>query len=253
MWFLGLLLLAAAGGLAWGHRAQQRKLGLVASTEVCTAQHLRELAASMAEGLGSGSLRLPAAVSGTVRCAEPLTSELTEAAAVYYSMTVSREVEEEREEADRTGSASRSWEGLAQRKQAVPFLVEDATGSLAVNPEGAAFTAEKTLSRTEPAGAGARTLTVGRYSLEAVADPRTRGYRFEEEAVLVGREVYVLGEVTDPGGELRLASPAADGKLLISVKSREQLLKDLGSGSKFLRAAAIVCGVIGLLLFIFGF
>lgn len=251
MWFLGLLLLAAAGGLAWGHRAQQRKLGLVASTEVCTAEHLRELAASMAEGLGTGSLRFPAAISGTVRCDQPLTSELAEEAVVYYSMTVSREVEEKPAEGE--GSSSRTWEGLAQRKQAVPFRVEDATGSLAVDPEGATFTAEKTLSRTEPATAGPRTLSVGRYSLEAPADPRTRGYRFEEQAVPVGRKVYVLGEVTDPGGELRIANPAGEGKLLISVKSREQLLKDLGSGSKFLRGAAIVCGVIGLLLLLFGF
>lgn len=252
MWFLGLLLLAAAGGLAWGHRAQQRKLGMIASTEVCTARHLRELAASMADGLGTGSLRFPAAVSGKVRCDQPLTSELAEAPSVYYSMTVSREVESQRREAGGKSSTSRSWEQLAHQKRSVPFTIEDATGRLAVDPEGATFTAETALSRTEPAGGGPRTLTVGRYTLQAPADPRTRGYRFQEETIAVGGEVYVLGEVSDSGGELRLVSPAADGKLLISVKSREQLLKELGSGSKFLRGAAIVSGVLGLLLLIFG-
>ena len=95
-------------------------------------------------------------------------------------------------------------------------------------------------------------MTVGRYSLEAPADPRVRGYRFQEEVIPVDRQVYILGEVSDPGGELRLASPAGQGKLIISVKSREQMLKDLGSGSKFLRGAAIVSGVLGLLLLIFG-
>ncbi len=248
MWFLGLLLLAAAGGLAWAHRAQRRKLGLIASTEVCTAGHLREVAGSMAEGLGAGSMRMPAAVCGTVRCAEPLTSELAETESVYYSMTVARDVEEEREGSD--GSKRRTSEQLAHQMRSVPFTVEDATGSLAVDPEGAAFTAEKALSRTEPAGGGPRRLTVGRYSLQAPFDPRTRGYRFEEEVIPVGQEVYVLGEVTDSGSELRLASPAGEGKLLISVKSREQLLKELGSGSKFLRVAAIVCGVAGLLLLV---
>ncbi len=252
MWFLGLLLLATAGGLAWGYRSQQRKLGLIASTEVCTVGHLRELAASMAEGLGTGSLRFPAAVSGKVRSEEPLTSELAEAASVYYSMTVSREVEEPSDPTEGKSSTRRSWKQLAHQQRAVPFAIEDATGSLAVDPEGASVTAEQALSRTEPAGAGARTLTVGRYSLQAPADPQTRGYRFSEEVVPVGAEVYVLGEVSDPGGELRLANPTGEGKLLISVKSREQLLKDLGSGSKFLRGAAIVCGVFGLLLLVFG-
>ncbi len=251
MWLFGLLLLAAAGALAWGYRQQRRKLGLIASTRVCTVEHLRELAVSMAEGLGSGSLRFPAAVSGKVRCDRPLTSELTEARSVYYSMTVTREVEEERE-GDGSRAPQRTSEQLAHQQRSVPFIVEGATGSLAVDPEGAVFTAEKTLSRTEPAGGGARTIVVGRYTLEAPADPRTRGYRFEEKAIPVGREVYVLGEVTDPGGELRLAGPAGKGELLISVKSRELLLKELGSGSKFLRGAAIVCGLLGLLLLIFG-
>ncbi len=251
MWFLGLLLLAAAAGLAWGHRAQRRKLGLIASTEVCTVEHLRQLAASMAEGLGAGSLRFPAAVEGTVRCGEPLVSQLAEAESVYYSMTVRRESEG----AEGGDEKRRSSEQLAHETRSVRFEVEDATGTLAVDPEGAAFTARETLSRFEPAGGEARTLTVGRYTLEAPAPVpdaagRTLGYRFEEQAVPVGARVFVLGEVTDPGGELVISSPAREGKLMVSVKSREQLLKELGSGSKFMRGAAIVCGVLGLLLLI---
>lgn len=251
MWFIGLLLLALAAGLAWGHRSQQRKQGLIASTEVCTVSHLRELATSMAEGLGTGSLRFPAAVSGTVRCAEPLTSELTETESVYFSMMVYRNSEEESQDPGDEGK-KRSTELMANQRRSVPFEVEDATGSLAVDPEGASFTAESSLSRKEPVGDGVRELTVGRYSLQAGADPKTRSYRFEERTIPVGREVYVLGEVTDTGGELKLAAPAGKGKLLVSVKSREQMLRDLGSGSKFLRGAAVVFGVLGLLLLIFG-
>ena len=167
-------------------------------------------------------------------------------------MTVAREVEEEREQAGGGSGKQRTSEQLAHQKRSVPFRIEDATGSLAVDPAGASFTAEQALSRTEPAGSGPRQLTVGRYSLDAPADPRTRGYRFFEETIPVGREIYALGEVTDPGGELRLASPTGEGRLLISVKSREQLLKELGSGSKFMRGAAIACGVLGLLLLVFG-
>ena len=78
---------------------------------------------------------------------------------------------------------------------------------------------------------------------------RTLGYRYEEAVIPVGREVYVLGQVTDPGGELVMGSPG-DGQLMVSVKSREQLMKEAGSGSKFMQGAAVVCGVLGLLLLI---
>ena len=50
----------------------------------------------------------------------------------------------------------RTSEQLAHQKRSVPFRLEDATGSLSVDPEGASFTAEKALSRTEPAGSGPR-------------------------------------------------------------------------------------------------
>lgn len=258
MWFFGLLLLAAAGGFAFGHRARQRKLGLIASTEVCTVGHLRELAASMREGLGAGSLRFPAAVSGTVRCDEPLLSQLAEAPAVYYSMSVRREIEAQRKAADGDSEAERSErrsEQLAHERRSVAFTIEDDTGTLAVEPAGASFTTEKAVSRFEPAAAGPQTLSLGRFTRELpglAADPDTRtlGYRFDEEIVSVGKEVFVLGEVTDPGGELQMASPAEKGQFIISVESRQQLLREAGSSSRFMRRAAIVCGVLGLLLLI---
>lgn len=260
MWFIGLLLLAAAGGLEFGHRSRQRKLGLIASTEVCTVDHLRQLAASMAEGLGQGSLHFNAAVSGKVRCDEPLVSELGEVESIYYSMNVRREREEPRPQ--NSGSARNSnsrqtqqtSDQLAHTRREVNFVIEDATGRLDVDPAGATFTAEKTTSRFEPAGAGPQNLRLGQFTLDvpslpATADSRTLGYRFSEETIAVGSEVFILGEVTDPGGELKMARPA-DGQLLISTKNRDQLLREMDSGAKFMRRAAIVCGVLGLLLLI---
>ncbi|MCP3964338.1 MAG: hypothetical protein GY719_41450 [bacterium] len=261
MWFLGLLLLVAAAGLLWGHRSQQRKHGLIVSTKVQTVEHLRQLAASMAEGLGAGSLRFFAAVEGKVRCAEPLTSELAEVAAVHYSMDVRREAEEPREERGsghaKGGSTRRASEQVAHSRHSVAFEVEDATGSLRVDPAGAKFHTEKSLSRFEPTGGEARRLQVGSVDVELPArsggdGSQTLGYRFEEEVVPVGAEVFVLGQVTDPGGELRIGSPEERGRFVISVKSRTELLQELGSGSKFMRGAAIVLGVAGVLLLLFG-
>ena len=212
----------------------------------------------MAEGFGSGSLRFPAAVAGTARSSEPLVSELAETPSVYYAMTVHREYEEDRpRESSREGKdhgPRRASEQMARNVRSVPFLVEDATGSIRVDPSGARFIAENALSRFEATAGGEPRLRVGSYELvpRHAGGSRTLGYRFHEEVVPVDREVFVLGEVSDPDGELRIGAPEGQGELLVSTKSKTQLQKELGSGSKGLKIGAIVCGTLGLLLVLFG-
>lgn len=255
MWIFGLILLLVAGGLALGARSKHRRLGRIVSTETCTVGHLRELAASMAEGFGSGELRFPAGVHGKAVCAEPLVSELAEVPAVYYAMTVRREYEATETVRDAQGREERKTrrgsDQVAGNERSTPFLVEDATGSIRVDPSGARFVAEKSLSRFDPSAD--RRLRVGRFTLEPAGHPggsRTLGYRFEEQAIPVGREVYVLGEVRDPGGELTLAGAEEGGEFVVSLKDRSQLIRELGSGARGLRIAAIICGIVGLLLLV---
>ena len=256
MWIVGLLLLALAAGLFFGHRSKLKKLGRIVSTEVQTVSHLTQLASSMAEGFGSGSLRFPAAVAGRARVAEPLVSELAETPSVYYSMSVHREYEEDRpRESSHEGEdhgPRRASEQMARNVRSIPFQVEDATGSIRVDPSGARFVAENALTRFEPASAGAPRLQVGSYELvpREAGGARTLGYRFHEEVVPVDREVFVLGEVSDPDGQLRIGTPEGEGELFVSTKSRNQLVKQLGSGARGLKIGAIVCGILGLLLVI---
>lgn len=250
--FFGVVFLALAAGLFYGHRAKLKKLGRIVSTEICTVEHLKTLASSMAEGFGSGSLRFPAAVSGHVRCAEPLVSELSETPSIHYSMTVLREFKEPRNSSGGKRQNHRGSKQMASSDRSVPFQLEDASGVIRVEPSGAKFTAEQTLSRFEQASAGGHTIEVGSYVLEAppavVGGSTTVGYRFSEQTIPVDQEIFVLGEVTDPDGELRIEIPEGDENLLISVKGRSQLIKDLGSGAKGLKTASIVFAVIGALL-----
>lgn len=257
MWIFGLVLLAVAGGLFYGHRSKLKRLGQIVSTEVHTVAHLLKVASSMAEGFGSGSLRFPAAVAGKARTAEPLVSELAESPAVYYAMSVHREYEEDRpQESSRDGKdrgPRRGSEQMARNVRSIPFQVEDATGSIRVDPSGARFIAENALSRFEPTAGGEPRLRVGTFELvpRHAGSSRTLGYRFNEEVVPVDREVLVLGEVSDPDGELRIGSPEGAGELLVSTKSKTQLVKELGSGAKGLKIGAVVCGILGLLLVLF--
>lgn len=253
MWIFGLILLAVAVGLAFAARSKRRRLGRILSTDVCTVSHLRELASSMAEGLGAGSLRFPAAIEGQISCAEPLVAPLTETPSVYYSYQAQLEKEEPASQGtDGKRDARRTSDSVESQIRQTDFEVRDATGSLQVAAEGARWIGNETFSRFESAGASMRRIEIGRVSLDLQAqglgESRVLGYRFREEVVASDAKVYVLGEVTDPGGELRISTPTDGETLLISVKGREQLIRDMGSGSKGLTIGAAICGVLGLLL-----
>ena len=260
MWIVALILLASSVALYWSHREQKSKHAWITETKLYTVEHLRELADSMREGLGRGSLRFPATVRGVVRCGEPLTSELAEVPCVHYEMQVKRRYEETRWETDSEGNRRqrtvRGSETVAGNERSVAFELEGATGKVEVQPsEDAEWITEKTLSRFEPErGVGG---SVGRFRFDAGFNRggrRTLGYQLEEKAIPVGREIWVLGEVTeDLDGDLRVVTPQdEDGHLILSVKSRQELLKSTGGLAKTLYVLAILAGVIGVALLLAG-
>ncbi len=253
MWIFGLILLALAAGLAFAARSKRRRLGRILSTEVCTVSHLRELARSMAEGLGAGSLRFPAAIEGEIHCTEPLISPLTETPSVYFSYQVQLEIEEPAPRgSDKERGPSRTSDSVARQTQQTDFEIRDATGSLRVAVEGARWKSSETLARFEASGEVLRRVEIGQVALDLPArgsgERQNLGLRFREEAVPNGSKAYVLGEVTDPGGELRISTPEEGEPLLVSLEGREQLIRNMGSGSKGLTIGAVICGVLGLLL-----
>lgn len=251
--FVGLLLLVAAAVLAFVQRRASARLRLLESTETSTVAHLRALAAEMSSGgLGSGNLHFLTEVRGRVVCASPLVAELSETPAVYYRMRVSRQYDETYWTTDDKGHRQRRTrsgsETVAENERAVPFLVDDGTGTIRVEPGGAETVAVQTMSRFDPSG-DRRNVRIGTLQLDLPAptgDRRTTGYRYEEHAVPVGREVYVLGDATDASGELCLRCPPEEKKFLISTQGEEELVHALRRKVRLTLVAAIVCGLLGL-------
>jgi hypothetical protein len=68
---------------------------------------------------------------------------------------------------------------------------------------------------------------------------RTLGYRFTERAIPAGRQLYVLGEVADEGGELRVRKPAK-GRFIVSVRSEEAIVAGAKTGLLWTRILAAV-------------
>jgi hypothetical protein len=243
--------------------SQGRKLAAMRGTQTSGAADLQQLAASVGKEIGSGAFAEPAEVKGTVRCGQPLVSELAEVSCVYYSMKVTREYEETRWEKDSSGNSvqrtQRGSDTVAENTRSVGFEVEDATGRIGVEPHGASFVAERVLSRFDQGEAQAGGMRVGRWvmSLGGLGGGRrTIGYRYEEHAIPVDREIYVLGEASDEGGKLRMRKPGAKGtggsRFIISLKSEEELSRSAARTATVLRVIAIAAAAVGAGLLVAG-
>lgn len=262
MWIFGILLIVLAIVLAGVYLSDKRKLAQMEATETSSAEFLKSLATSMADGVGAGSLRYLSEIKGKTVCPAPLLSELAGVYCVYYSMNVDREYEETYYEEDSNGNRQQKtrtgFDNVASNKRTMPFYVEDATGQIKVNPDGAEIISEKVYSRFEPdMQKNADFLKTGDMNIDLPAsfhngDRRTTGYRYNEEALEVGRDVYVLGEVTDRELELCVVAPLDKGKkFIISSKGEEALMREGKNSMNLSLIGAILCGVIGMAILIF--
>lgn len=257
----GVILIAVAVCLVFGVFSNKKKLAALQSAKDSTVEFLESLRTSMSEGVGAGSLSYLADVKGKIICDDPLRSELAGIDCVYYSMRIERKYEETYYETDEKGNRNRrtrsSSETLASNDRYVPFLVQDATGKIKVDPADAEFISDKVLSKFEPAAAArSGRLSFGSFSIEIPVmhdgDRRTTGYSFEEYAIPVGRNIYVNGEVTDRDGELCIVSPGEKSKFIVSIKSKEALIRDATSAMMWMKIGAFLCGIGGIVLAVMG-
>ena len=92
-------------------------------------------------GLAPGTL---VEVKGTLRCEGPLVSEMAKERCAYYSSRVVREyLERDYDDDDHDAGSDRRSEVVAHNEQFAPFTVEDATGVVPVNAEGAEVDAKQ--------------------------------------------------------------------------------------------------------------
>jgi hypothetical protein len=264
LWIVGVVLVLVAVGLFLGGASQKKKLGLMQGTQTSSAAELQSLAASVAKDIGAGSFAEVAELKGTIRCDQPLRSELSDTPCVHYSMRVAREYEETYWDTDSKGNRvqrhRRGSEAVSQNTRSCPFEVEDATGRLTVDPTGAAITGEKVLDRFEAGEPRSSSLSIGRFRLDLGSivlgsGRRTVGYKYEESVVPLGRPIYVLGEASDSTGKLTVRKPTKKGgAFIVSLKSEEELQRaargtstGLTIGAGVLAAAGVVVALLDLL------
>jgi hypothetical protein len=252
----GVILILVAIGLLYASTSQRRGSDSIRGTETLTVADLHALVDAVASGIGAGSFQKTAAMKGKIECEQPLVSELSESACVYYSMSVTREFEETYWDNDSEGRRSqktrRGSETVAENTRSVLFDVVDQTGRIRVDPSGAAFVAEKMVTRFEPGDPSAArwrfgTLEIGVSRPSLAFDRKTIGYRYEESAIPVGQQIYVIGGATDVGGGLRIRKPLQKGaQFIVSLQGQEKLVQSAETASRGLTIASGLAALSGI-------
>jgi hypothetical protein len=235
-----VIFLVAGGALLYFRNKNKQKAALMGQTETSSASDI--------SGLSPGTL---VEVKGTLRCEESLTSEMAGERCAYYSSKVIREYMERDYDDDDVGSDRRS-EVVAHNEQFAPFTVEDSTGSVAVNAEGAELDAKQVVNRFDRnTGSEGPSISLGGATINLGGGERTLGYRYTETILPVDAPVYVLGSVQQGGG---IGTPSGDEghRFVVSHRSEEALGQSLGKTVLWLGVGGIASIVVAVVLLAVG-
>jgi hypothetical protein len=237
-----IIFLVAGGALLYFRSRTKQKAALMGQTETSNASDV--------SGLAPGTL---VEVGGTLRCEEPLTSEMAGERCAYYSSKVVREyLERDYDDGDDDVGSDRRSEVVAQNEQFAPFTVEDPTGSVTVSAEGAEVDARQVVNRFERnTGSEGPSITLGGATINLGGGERTLGYRYTESILPVDASVYVLGTVQEGGG---IGAPSGDEgqRFVVSHRSEEALGQSLGKTVLWLGVGGIAALVVGVILLAIG-
>jgi hypothetical protein len=218
-------LLAAAGIWYWRSRVGA-ELALMAATETSNARDIAGKASGTAVEL-----------KGPLRCQAPLTSEFAQQPCVWYRALTEREVERTTTGSDGKRETRREFETESDVVRFAPVVLEDATGTVPIDFEGAKVEGEQVHRRHESAGVGT-TLVAG------LLGAGTLGHRYTEWIIAADTPVYILGTALADGRVGQ--STGKKQPFVISIKSEEERTKSLGWTRLWQLLGAIVCAAAAL-------
>lgn len=215
---LCVVLTPSAAFLLWSWRASRNDMTLMRATETTPAGEIAMLPA--------GSL---VEVKGRLRCAAPVTGDLSKSPCAHFAARVERDYE--RLEYDASRKASYRVRRTAcehMNTMSAAFEIEDDSGRATVLPEGAVIEGIEAVDRYEVERAAAQD------DRSASGQDLTLGRHYKEMHLPLDVEIYVLGVV---GKDRCIVAPEAGSKgqrFLISVDSEEARAAALGGRGKWL-------------------
>jgi hypothetical protein len=236
-----IIFLVAGGVLLYFRNRTKQKSALMSQTETSNASDV--------SGIAPGTL---VEVKGTLRCDEPLTSEMAERQCAYYSSTVTREYLRDDHDDDNDVGSDRRTEIIAQNVQFAPFMVEDDSGFVGVHAEGAEVDARQVVNRFDRNVGNEGTFTLGGMTVNLGGGERTIGYRYTETILPIDEQVYVLGTAQEGGTIGAPPSDAKDHRFVVSHRSEEAHTQSLGKTALWLGVGGAASLVLGVVLLVVG-
>jgi hypothetical protein len=213
-WVIGFAALPALGvvGCLWYRAKLGGERTLMAATATSRAAEVASLA--------PGSI---VEVKGHLRCQTPVTAEFSQREEVYH----------ERDSQGRSERKTRTYNVQTNTKFA-PCTVEDASGRVALNIEGATVEGEQVVNRREREAQGVTGTILSIASGGGGAD------LIHTESILkFDIPIYVLGEVQPDHSIGKPAKSSPNKVFVVSRKSEEERAKDLGGSMFWLLLGAI--------------
>jgi hypothetical protein len=259
MLIAGIVLLLVAVAACFFARSERGDARKATATETMACGDVAGLSKGVADELGGGVFRQRCEVVGK---AQPGPAGLLEGpesgvGAVWTRTQVTHKywvMEETKVDGRITRNRSEREETVSAHESASPFAVADASGAVAIAPEGAEIDApEQVLDRFDAAGAGAALADdlISSF-LRSGNDSGTLGFAYEEWVIRPGARLYVQGEVADRTGELAFGKPEDGGPFLVSTRSEEEIVSHALRNAKIATGVAAVSGVLGLVLVVAG-
>ncbi len=258
-YLIGAGVLGILGLILW--LVKNKKAGKSASLELMDTTRINDIIenhSEMSASMGDGSFSLHVEVKGKAYSETPIESELSKEEVVYFKSEVVHEYEKLETRKTQDGT-EKKWvkhqDTVSENlRWAAGFGVKDDTGFIEVYANKSKFHTEKLYSNFEKGdpnadSGGGVNLKIKGFSIGIGGGSknkgiRTIGYRYTETGIRTGTQLYVVGDANDREGALRISKPKdkAD-QFIVSVKSKEEFIGNIGSAVKGLAIGAIVSWV----------
>ncbi|GAB4338684.1 MAG: E3 ubiquitin ligase family protein [Flammeovirgaceae bacterium] len=254
VFLIGIALIGLGVFLIFQQKQLTSKANLMQDTDTTTVEAINENLKEMSSSFGLGNFSLYSELKGIARTNNPLLSTFSKKPCVYYKTLITRKYEVLEERRDSNGNYHKTWatreDVVSSNEEKLEFELEDKTGKILVNMDGASVEASQVFDTFEN---GKQSSRFEDLFFPDSHNARTIGFRYTEFAIPQNAPVYVLGDANDRSGVLKIGrSTDREKRYIISTKSEEQMVHEAKSGATMAKYGSWASIVIGIGVLIYG-
>jgi hypothetical protein len=254
IFLIGIALIGLGVFLIFQQKQLTSKANLMQDTDTTTVEAINENLKEMSSSFGAGNFSLYSELKGVAKTNSPLMGTFSKRPCVYYKTVITRKYEVLEERRDSSGNYHKTWatreDVVSSNEEKLEFELEDNTGKVLVNMDGATIEASQVFDNFEN---GKRSSRFQDLFFPDSHNARTIGFQYTEFAIPQNSPIYVLGDANDRSGVLKIGrSTDTEKRYIISTKSEEQMVHEAQSGANMAKYGSWAAIVIGIGVLIYG-